>query len=153
MNELASKAGASSCLTGSCCAESGKEIAPSRKIKMSPVTIRVFKISSSYNYLCFSVFNITNIKNKVNVKYKTKNNITDVNDVFLSTKNQKKTKNSSRMNLRLTATRLCMTFESGSFCCPLKKIARLIKTRTPKTDAATAASLVLNPMMKMLLAR
>ena len=42
--------------------------------------------------LCFNVFNITNIKNKVNVKYKTKNNITDDNPVFLAIINQKKTK-------------------------------------------------------------
>jgi hypothetical protein len=70
---------------------------------------------SSYNCLVFSVFNITKIKNNVNVKYKTKNNITDDIEVFLSTKNQKKTNMSSRMNLRLMATRVCITLESGSF--------------------------------------
>ena len=36
------------------------------------------------------------MKNKVNVKYKTKNNITDDNPVFLAIKNQKNTKQSSK---------------------------------------------------------
>lgn len=56
----------------------------------------------------FNVFNIMNIENKVNTKYKTKNNNTDDNPVFLARINQMNTKKSSRRNLRLTATRLCM---------------------------------------------
>jgi len=91
---------------------------------------------------------MTNIKNKVNVKYKTKNNITDVNPDFLVIKNQKKTKTSSRRNLRPTATRVCITFESGSRVCPLKKIARHVKTIPAKIMLASAASRFLNPMLK-----
>ena len=151
---LASKADDSSCFAGaSCsCADSGNENATSRKIKTSPVTIRVFNLCSSYNCLCFNVFNKVNIKNKVNVKYKTKNNITDDKEFFLSTKNHMKTKNSSMRNLRLSATRLCMILDSGSRFCPRKKIAMLIKVIAPNIDAATAASFVLNPIIKRLLA-
>lgn len=48
------------------------------------------------------------IENNVNVKYKTKNNTTDGNSVFLATKNQIKARASSRRNLRVTDTRLCI---------------------------------------------
>ena len=115
--------------------------------------ILFFKIRACYKDLCFSVFNITNIKNKVNVKYKTKNNITDDNPVFLAIKNQKKTKTSSRRNLRLTETRVCMTFESGSLNCPLKNRAMLMNTIIINTDDAIATSRVLNPALKRLFIR
>jgi hypothetical protein len=58
----------------------------------------------------------------VNAKYKTKNNITDGNPVFLAIKNQKTIKIISRRNLILIETRLCITCDSGSFACPLRKI-------------------------------
>jgi len=64
-------------------------------------------MSQFYNDLFFSVFNITQIENKVNVKYKTKNNNTDVKDVFLATINQRSAITSSSKNLRLTETTLC----------------------------------------------
>jgi len=89
----------------------------------------------------------------VNVKYKTKNNITDDNPAFLAIKNQKKTKTSSRRNLRLTETRVCMTFKSGSFDCPLKKRAMLMNMIAVKTDDAIATSRVLNPALNRLLIR
>jgi len=117
------------------------------------VTILVFKIYVCYKILCLNVFNITNIKNKVNVKYKTKNNITADNPVFLAIINQKKTKINSRMNLRPTETRLCITFESGSFDCPLKKMAMQIKMIIIKTEAAIATSRVLKPALKRLFIR
>lgn len=89
----------------------------------------------------------------MNVKYKTKNNITDDNPVFLATKNQKKTNKSSIRNLRLTDTRLCMTLESGSFDCPLKKTAMQMNMIVIKTDDAIAASRDLNPALNRLLIR
>lgn len=89
----------------------------------------------------------------MNVKYKTKNNITDDNPVFLAIKNQKKTKTSSMRNLRLTETRVCMTFESGSFDCPLKKRAMDMNMMAIKTDDAIATSRVLNPALNRLLIR
>jgi hypothetical protein len=89
----------------------------------------------------------------VNVKYKTKNNITDDNPVFLAIKNQKKTKTSSMRNLRLTETRVCMTFESGSLDCPLKKRAMHVNMIAIKTDDAIATSRVLNPALNRLLIR
>ena len=64
-------------------------------------------MSRFYNDLFFRVFNITQIENKVNVKYKTKNNNTDVKDVFLATINQRRAITNSSRNLRLTETRLC----------------------------------------------
>ena len=115
--------------------------------------ILFFKICACYKDLCFRVLYITNIKNKVNVKYKTKNNITDDNPVFLAIKNQKKTKTSSIRNLRLTEIRVCMTFESGSLDCPLKKRAIHINMIAIKTDDAIATSRVLNPALNRLLIR
>jgi hypothetical protein len=47
------------------------------------------------------VFNIITIENVVNVKYSTKNNNTDDNDVFLAIKNQKRAIISSIRNLRV----------------------------------------------------
>jgi hypothetical protein len=51
---------------------------------------------------------MTITENKVNVKYKTKNNMTDDNPVFLAIKNHKNANISSARNLRLIETRLCM---------------------------------------------
>jgi len=59
-----------------------------------------------YNDLFFSVFNITHIENNVSVKYITKNNKTEVIEVFLATKNQTSANNNSIRNFRLTETRL-----------------------------------------------
>jgi hypothetical protein len=89
----------------------------------------------------------------VNVKYKTKNNITDDNPDFLAIMNQKKTKISSRRNLRVTDTRLCMPVEPGSFDCPLKKMTMHTNTIAIKTTEAIATSRVLNPALKRLLIR
>lgn len=89
----------------------------------------------------------------MNVKYKTKNNIKDDNPAFLAIMNQKKTKISSRRNLRLTDTSVCMTFDSGSFVCPLKKIAMQMKTIIIKADAAIATSRVRKPALNRLFIR
>jgi hypothetical protein len=77
----------------------------------------------------------------VNVKYKTKNNNTDDNPVFLARINQMNTKKSSRRNLKLTATRLCMVWLSGFFNCPLKKMIRVIPAISAKNSDNKAASL------------
>ena len=52
------------------------------------------------------MFTMLHIENKVNVKYKTKNNKTDGNDVFLATINQIRANINSSRNFRLIATRL-----------------------------------------------
>ena len=72
---------------------------------------------------------------------------------FLATTNQNKTKISSSRNLRLTETSVCMVFDSGSFVCPLKKIAMQIKTIVIKPDEATATSRVRNPALKRIFIR
>jgi hypothetical protein len=46
-----------------------------------------------------------------------------------------------------------MTFESGSFDCPLKKRAMLMNIIAIKADDAIATSRVLNPALKRLLIR
>jgi len=58
--------------------------------------------------LFFSVFNITNMINKVNAKYSIKNNITDVSAVFLAIKNQTMAITNSRINFRITETMVCI---------------------------------------------
>jgi hypothetical protein len=63
-------------------------------------------------------------ENKVNVKYKTKNNKTADKPVFLAIKNQANANSSSIRNLRLIATRLCMVWLAGSLLCPLKNIIK-----------------------------
>jgi hypothetical protein len=68
-----------------------------------------------YNALLFSVLSITPIENKERDKYKIKNIKTDCKEVFLATINQKSANAISRRNLRLTATRICRVWLSGSF--------------------------------------
>jgi hypothetical protein len=82
-----------------------------------------------------------NIKNNVNVKYKTKNNKTDDNPVFLARKNQENTKMSSRRNLSPTATRLCIVWLSGFFDCPLVKMIRETSEMSAKTGDRIAMSM------------
>jgi hypothetical protein len=84
----------------------------------------------------------------VNVKYKTKNNNTDVIPVFLAIKNQMNTNTSSMRNLRLTETRLCMVWLSGSFVCPLKKMKSVRSDRSAKAKDNNAASIKTIPMLK-----
>ena len=64
----------------------------------------VFNPGYYYKDFFFNVFNITNIENKVNVKYSTKNNTIDDIDVFLAIKNQIKAIISSTRNLKLILT-------------------------------------------------
>jgi len=91
--------------------------------------------------LPFNVFNIINTENKVNVKYKTKNIITDDNPVFLDIKNQINANINSARNLMLIAMRLCMVWLAGSLLRPLKKITRTrIFMRINTADAATISS-------------
>jgi hypothetical protein len=91
--------------------------------------------------LLFRVFNIISTENKVNDKYKTKNNITDDNPVFLAIKNQMNANISSVRNLMLTATRLCMIWLAGSLFWPLKKIIRTKRLIRVKIADATPMSL------------
>jgi hypothetical protein len=91
--------------------------------------------------LLFSVFNNTVTENKVNVKYKTKNNMTDDNPVFLAIKNHRNANISSVKNLMLTATSECIVWLSGSFFLPLKKIISTRSAIIVKTADASPISM------------
>ena len=93
-----------------------------------------------YNDLFFSVFNIIATVNKVSVKYKTKNIITEVTDVFLITINQIRAKTNSRRNLTDTDTRVCIAVLSGSRVCPLKKMKSCKKANSEKSDVSMTKS-------------
>jgi hypothetical protein len=95
--------------------------------------------------LYFSVFNTTNIENRVNAKYSTKNNITDVNPVFLATKNQSRAITISSMNLIPNATSMYMVRASGSFFCPMKNIINVRSDRRVKDNERTAIPANSNP--------
>jgi hypothetical protein len=102
--------------------------------------------------LFFNVFTIINAENKVNAKYKTKNNTTDDNPVFLATKNQTKARISSSRNLRVTETRLCIVWLAGSFLCPLKKMMIVnneINVNIPERRA-TSTKLIPMPDFEMM---
>jgi hypothetical protein len=64
--------------------------------------------------LFFNIFNIVNIVNKVRDKYKTKNINTEVREFFLEIKNHTRASIISSRNLKLTETRVCKVWESGS---------------------------------------
>ena len=93
-----------------------------------------------------------NTENKVKAKYKTKNNKTDDNPVFLATKNHTKAVISSRRNLSVTDTRLCKPWLAGSFPCPLKKITMVtpeITVKIPDRRAVPANAIPMpDPEMK-----
>lgn len=75
---------------------------------------------------------MTDAVNKVSVKYKTKNNITEEIKVFLTTINHRSANINSMRNFRLIATRVCMVWLSGSLYCPLMKIKTVIMAITEK---------------------
>jgi hypothetical protein len=75
---------------------------------------------------------MTEAVNKVSVKYKTKNNITEGNKVFLTTINQISANTNSMRNFRLIATRVCKVWLSGSLYCPRMKIKTVIRAITEK---------------------
>jgi hypothetical protein len=58
----------------------------------------------------------------VNVKYKTKNNTTDVIPVFLPMKNHRNANMSSARNLMVMATIVCMVWLPSSLLRPLKNM-------------------------------
>jgi hypothetical protein len=84
----------------------------------------------------------------VNVKYRTKNNITDDNPVFLAIKNHMNANISSRRNLELIETKLCIVWLAGSLACPLKKIIRVKSARREKINDSTAISLKRRPILR-----
>jgi hypothetical protein len=53
----------------------------------------------------------------------------------------------------LTDTSVCITFDSGFFVCPLKKMVMHMKTIAIKTDEAIATSRVRNPALNRLFIR
>ena len=89
----------------------------------------------------FSVLSITNIVNKVSVKYKTKNIKTEDKAVFLTTINHIRANTISSRNFRLTATRIYRVWLSGSLDCPLKNMRRVINEIKEKTGNRIKASL------------
>jgi len=91
--------------------------------------------------LFFNVFSITISENNVNVKYKTKNNMTEDNPAFLAIINQKTANIISIRNLRLRETMVCIVWLSGLFFCPLKKINKVINVISVKTTDRIAISL------------
>jgi hypothetical protein len=93
--------------------------------------------------LVFKVFSIINTENKVKAKYKTKNNTTEVNPVFLETKNQTNASTSSSRNLSVTATRLCNVWLAGSLLCPLKNIINVNNAISMKKAESIITSLKL----------
>jgi hypothetical protein len=64
------------------------------------------------------VFNIRVIENRENAKYSTKNNTSEVREVFLATKNQKSASTISMSILMLKATIIYMVLPEGSFFIP-----------------------------------
>jgi hypothetical protein len=98
-----------------------------------------------YKDLFFSVFNITHTKNKVSVKYITKNITTDSGEVFLPIKNQTSANINSSRNLRVTETRVCIVWLPGSLSCPLIKITRAIKAITVNSEARRIISINVKP--------
>jgi len=70
------------------------------------------------------VFNITHIENIENVKYSTKNNNINDNEVFLAIKNHNNAIISSIRNLIITLKRVYNGWLPASFFCPFKKINR-----------------------------
>jgi len=79
--------------------------------------------------------------NKVNVKYITKKEISAPLYVFLKIKNQTSAIIRSSRNLRLTATRVCIVWESGSLVSPLKNIIRVVTEINEKKEERITMSL------------
>jgi hypothetical protein len=102
----------------------------------------VFSIQNLFSIdLFFSVFSITVIENKVNAKYKTKNNNTDAREVFFAIINQTSANSISKRSLILNAPRVCNVWLLGSFFCPLKKTKMVISDINAKTTDKIARSL------------
>jgi hypothetical protein len=77
----------------------------------------------------------------VSVKYITKNTKTEARDVFLKIINHSSASIISSRNLRLTAAIVCSVCESGSPVRPLKKMVRVMKEITEKSNERTTISL------------
>lgn len=84
----------------------------------------------------------------MNVKYKTKNNNTEGNPVFLAIINQKNINISSIRNLELTETRLCIVWVAGSLFCPLKKMTSTRRASKENTIESTAISVKCKAVLK-----
>ncbi len=87
-----------------------------------------------YNDLSFNEFNTTNIKNKVNAKYSTKNKTTEAVPVFLATKNQMSASAISRRNLKPIATSEKNVWLRGCFSTPMANSRMLRYTISAKSD-------------------
>ncbi|MFH0841758.1 MAG: hypothetical protein V1903_03965 [Bacteroidota bacterium] len=81
----------------------------------------------------------------MNVKYKTKNNITDDIPVFLPKKNHRNANMSSVRNLRLMASRVCMVWLPNSLSRPLKNIMSAKKVMRVNPAEDRMISLYSNP--------
>jgi len=106
------------------------------KIEMNSVISLVFKSVVFYKDLVFSVFNIKNIKIKLNDKYRTKNINTDSVSVFFITINQIRAKNNSSRNLRLIDTKEWKVWLRESRDIPLLKIIKEMRVITEKHEVS-----------------
>ena len=92
-------------------------------------------------------------ENKVNDKYKIKNNKTADNPDFLAIKNQTNANTSSSRNLRLIETMLCIVWLAGSLSCPLKKIIKVSRVISEKPAETATTSLKFKLMLIYLIRR
>lgn len=92
------------------CPKAAGEVPISSKKNKNRKAGLVFKSNLFYKDLFFRVFNIINIENELNVKYKTKNIKTDPDDVFFAILNQMIVKNNSSRNFKLKETRVCIAW-------------------------------------------
>jgi hypothetical protein len=92
------------------------------------------------------VFNITHIENNENVKYSTKNNNINDNEVFLAIKNHINAIISSIRNLIITLKRVYNGWLLASFICPFKKINRDIIAVKQKESARETKSDIVIPV-------
>jgi hypothetical protein len=97
-----------------------------KKNKKTAILYVVFNPGNYYNDLFFNVFNIIAIEKVVNVKYSTKNNNINDNEVFLAIKNHIRAIISSIRNLRVTLTSVKNGWLSVSLLCPAINITRQI---------------------------
>jgi len=118
------------------CPKEATTVPARNKIEMNSVISLVFKSVVFYKDLVFSVFNIKNIKIKLNDKYRTKNINTDSVSVFFITINQIRAKNNSSRNLRLIDTKEWKVWLRESRDIPLLKIIKEMRVITEKHEVS-----------------
>jgi len=90
--------------------------------------------------LSFNVFNITNIKNKVNAKYNRKNKTTEAAPVFLAIKNQTRASIISSINFNPRATRERNVWLRGCLLAPMVKTTMAVSVTKAKSEVRISIS-------------